>query len=515
MAVRRLTRVVLRRLLIAALALGAILPPAAEADEALAKTVVVVYNETAPESKRLAEYYARRRGIEPSHLVGLACSQDEEIDRDTYDQQLAEPLRRTFERNHWWEVRTGADGQKQVTANSIRFVALIRGIPLKIRFRAIYPGDHPDPDTPYGMKNEAAVDSELAGLGLFSRQISGLLVNPYFRSFKPITDPETDPRLMLVARLDGPAPADVTRMIEDAIAAEKNGLWGWTVVDERATQDPAYKTGDDWLERIVEEAGRLGHPVLVDRRPGLIPSGFPLNNVILYFGWYSEQAEGALADPGFRFQPGAIAVHIHSFSGASVRTADRFWVGPLLRHGAAATAGNVYEPFLGLTPVLDILYDRLINGMTFAESVYASLVGISWMTTVDGDPLYRPFAQNAAASGARSNPWQLYQSLVLRGQGQPDRLAGLLLQQGPKEPLCYEFAGLVLERAGQDNEALQAFLKARRSGRSRDDRLRAFLEALSLLRKQGRTEEATRLIRRDGNEFREDPSRHLLETYGL
>jgi uncharacterized protein (TIGR03790 family) len=509
-----MTLVFLRRLLISALALAAVFPRATEADEGLARATVVVYNEAAPESKTLAEYYARRRGIDPSHLVGLSCSTDEEIDRDTYDQQLAEPLRHTFEQNHWWEVKTGVDGQKQVAANSIRFVALIRGIPLKIRFKAFYPGDHPDPDTPYGMKNEAAVDSELAGLGAFSRQISGLLRNPYFHSFKPITDPETDPRLMLVARLDGPTPADVTRMIDDAIAAEKNGLWGWTVVDERATQDPAYKSGDDWLERIVEEAGWLGRPVLVDRRPGLIPSGFPLNNVILYFGWYSEQVTGALADPAFHFRPGAIAVHIHSFSGASVRTADRFWVGPLLRHGAAATTGNVYEPFLGLTPILDIFFDRLINGMTFAESIYASLVGISWMTTAVGDPLYRPFGENLAASSA-GNPWRLYQSLVLQNQGQPERLAGLLLQQGPKEPLCYEFAGLALERAGQDNDALQALLKARRSGRSRDDRFRAFLEVVAILRKEGRTEEAARLIRREGREFRDDPSRRLLETYGL
>lgn len=509
-----MTRVPLRRLLLSALALAAVfLSRVAEADETLARAVVVVYNEAAPESQTLAEYYARRRGIDPSHIVGLTCSPDEEIDRDTYDEQLAEPLRRAFERNHWWEVKTGADGQKQVTANSIRFVALIRGIPLKIRFKMLYPGDHPDPDTPFGMKNEAAVDSELAGLGVFSRQISGFLRNPYFRSFKPITDPATDPRLMLVARLDGPAPADVRRMIDDAIAVEKNGLWGWTVVDERATQDPAYKSGDEWLERIVEEAGRLGRPVLVDRQPGLIPSGYPLNNVILYFGWYSEQAAGALADPAFRFRPGAIAVHIHSLSGASVRTADRFWVGPLLRHGAAATTGNVYEPFLGLTPMLDILFDRLINGMTFAESVYASLMGISWMTTVDGDPLYRPFGENLAAS-TPGNPWRLYQNLVLQNEGQPERLAGLLLQQGPKEPLCYEFAGLVLERTGQDDNALQAFLKAERSGRSRDDRFRAFLEVLTILRKQGRAEEATRLIRRDGGEFRDEPSRHLLETYG-
>jgi hypothetical protein len=72
--------------------------------------------------------------------------------------------------------------------------------------------------------------------------------------------------------------------------------------------------------------------------------------------------------------------------------ADKFWVGPLIRRGAAATLGNVYEPFLQLTPMLDLFYDRLVNGLTFAESAYAALREVSWMTTIVGDPLYRPFS---------------------------------------------------------------------------------------------------------------------------
>ena len=60
------------------------------------------------------------------------------------------------------------------------------------------------------------MDSELATLGYFRHQISGPMENPYFRSFRPITDPDFDPRLMLVARLDGPSATDVRRMLDDA-----------------------------------------------------------------------------------------------------------------------------------------------------------------------------------------------------------------------------------------------------------------------------------------------------------
>ena len=65
---------------------------------------------------------------------------------------------------------------------SINFVALIRGMPLKIRATVAYAGDRIE-NNQIGGQNQAAVDSELAVLGLYSRQISGAANNPYFQSF--------------------------------------------------------------------------------------------------------------------------------------------------------------------------------------------------------------------------------------------------------------------------------------------------------------------------------------------
>ena len=173
--------------------------------EDLSNATLVVYNPTYPESKSLAEYYAAKRGIPKDRLTALPCSNDEEIDRYEYDRAIAEPLRKHFQEARLWTVEQ--TGEQRVTANKIRYVVLIRGIPLKIRSQAYYPGDNPDRSTPFGASNAKAVDSELATLGYFRHQISGPMQNPYFRSFRPITDPDSDPRLMLVARLDGPAPA--------------------------------------------------------------------------------------------------------------------------------------------------------------------------------------------------------------------------------------------------------------------------------------------------------------------
>ena len=88
-----------------------------------------------------------------------------------------------------------------------------------------------------------------------------------------------------------------------------------------------------------------------------------------------------------------MAYHLHSASATSVRTRTAFWVGPLLAKGAAASFGNVREPYLDLTPHLDIFFRwLLLRGATFAEAGWASERGLSWQTTFVGDPLYRPFA---------------------------------------------------------------------------------------------------------------------------
>ncbi len=78
-------------------------------------------------------------------------------------------------------------------------------------------------------------------------------------------------------------------------------------------------------------------------------------------------------------------------SASSLRGTRGYWAGPLLHRGAAATMGNVYEPYLQLTPQVDLFYERLAQGGTFLEAAYCSQPALSWQTTFVGDPLYRPF----------------------------------------------------------------------------------------------------------------------------
>src|SRR5213592_822997 len=145
------------------------------AEQSLASSTIVVYNKVAPDSPELARFYAKQRGIASDHIVGLTCSTDEEITREEYDANIAGPMRDTFKTRKWWTVRETSEQQTAVMTTSIRFVAVIKGVPLKIKPReSPYPGDQ-STGGPVSSRNEASVDSELASLGLFSRQISGPL----------------------------------------------------------------------------------------------------------------------------------------------------------------------------------------------------------------------------------------------------------------------------------------------------------------------------------------------------
>jgi uncharacterized protein (TIGR03790 family) len=233
------------------------------AEQPLAASTIVVYNKAALDSPELARFYAQHCGIASDHIVGLTCSTDEEITREESDANIAGPLREAFKTRKWRTVRETSEQQTAVMTTSIRFVAVIKGVPLKIKPReGPYPGDQ-SAGGPVSSRNEASVDSELASLGLFSRQISGPLRNPYLQSFKTIGDVD-NPVLLLVCRPDAPKAETVRRMIVDSIATEKRGLRGRAYVDGARETAAGYAVGDQWLAEIPVQLHKVGVPVVYD-----------------------------------------------------------------------------------------------------------------------------------------------------------------------------------------------------------------------------------------------------------
>ena len=133
-------------------------------------------------------------------------------------------------------------------------------------------------------------------------------------------------------------------------------------------------------------------------------------------------------------------MHIHSFSARTLHSATEGWCGPLVARGVAATAGNVFEPYLQLTHRPNLLLRALSQGKTLGDAAYYALPALSWQAVVIGDPLYRPFkvALEEQEEAAGSLPPSLSSYAVIRRANiflnQKNRTAALaVLQAGFKE----------------------------------------------------------------------------------
>ena len=474
-----------------------------------AAATLVVFNTRDPDSRALAEYYAQRRLVPDEQVIGLDCPTEEEITRKQYIDTIEVPLRKLFERKEWWEARAGFGGETEVTGSRIRYVALIRGIPLKIKTTIVPPGpDKPAPPRPnggdpVGGHDEASVDSELSVLGAFQKDCFGIVNNPYYRRFAPILDSAVTAGLLLVCRLDAPTADTVRRMIDDSLEAETCGLYGWAYVDRRSIPESGYKEGDEWLHAAATECWNEGVPVILDNVPAIFPAGFPVTDAALYYGWYEWTLGGGLATSEKPFRPGAVAVHIQSFSAGSLRDPKANWVSPLLSAGAAASLGNVYEPYLDLTAHLDIFNERLLQGFTLAESAYMSMKVLSWMGIVAGDPLYRPFAAAQRGSwrqeaGVDAGPWMALQAELRKGarNGLSQKLYLAKSARETRSAVDYEALGMLQSFYDEPREALNSLEAAGSIYKNPAEAFRTVVERIRILQSIGDKIGALKLIDR-------------------
>jgi uncharacterized protein (TIGR03790 family) len=456
---------------------------------------VVLFNPSFPGSEALATYYAEQRGIPKQQLIGLKTPSGDAISRADFDALIRQPLRQAFIDRNWWTLTTAATGEAplttQVKTANKRVIAILRGIPFRIQpaTAAAKPGE----------ETEASVDSELTVLSLDAPPLAGFIKNPFFKDPLSFALFDQIPGLALVSRLDGPDDATVRRMIDDSLQAETAGLSGRAVID-LALKDGAYEQGEEWLRQTTKLYKERGIPTYVDRNADLIPEHWPLPETALYFGWYRDHVAGVLAQPSFRFAPGAVACHLHSFSAGQLRTPDKQWIAPLLQRGAAAALGNVWEPYLSLTTYFDFFNQRLLEGATLAEAAWAATPGLSWMTVVIGDPLYRPF-KNPLTSRLTDGPardYALFSGLVQRqAAGEPIaelKKTVLRLAEQRNNPKLIEFLALHAWQTGQSNEAIALFDHAADWYAAEADRSRVRLYQAEALNQIGNREAAKQAL---------------------
>lgn len=241
--------------------------------------------------------------------------------------------------------------------------------------------------------SQAAVDSELTLVMHRKYMLAGRMPNrlnprltddPFAASFLPV---------FMVARLDGPTPKIVERMIRDAIATEATGLVGRAYIDARGLKNNSglglYDRDLIQLAHIIREKTDL--PMTLDRRSGLFPPN-SCPETALYCGWYSLKNY----IPAFQFVPGAVAFHIASFEAISLHDPNlNLWCPKLLAAGATATIGPVSEPYVDAFPPPSEFFALLLGGKhCLVEAFFMTKRYNSWRMILLGDPLYRPFAAN-------------------------------------------------------------------------------------------------------------------------
>ena len=407
----------------------------------LAARVVILANSRQADSVRLAGFYAEKRGVPAANIIALPLPETEDITWREFIDQVYSPLQDELYKRGWLEG-TATDlldklGRRRYafTGHHLSYLVVCRGVPLRIyNDPTLLDELNPRRPAPPFNKNEAAVDAELSLLAQSGSEITGMISNPLYANEHPSA---LDAELVVkVSRLDGPTFDSARHLVTSALEGESHGLLGRYYVDFKGP----HPDGDEWLASALTQLQDLGFDGDVDRNAGTFAADARFDAPVFYFGWYAGDLNGPFALPDFSFPPGAIALHIHSFSARTLHSATAGWCGPLVARGVAATVGNVFEPYLQLTHRPNLLLRALSRGQTWGDAAYYALPALSWQAVTIGDPLYRPFkVPLEAQEQARATlPPALAPYAVIRRANlllrQNDRAAALaVLQAGWRE----------------------------------------------------------------------------------
>ncbi|MFN7766523.1 MAG: TIGR03790 family protein [Planctomycetaceae bacterium] len=206
------------------------------------------------------------------------------------------------------------------------------------------------------------------------------------------------PPTLIVSRLDGPSVEIAKRLVNDALAVEKEGLTGKIYIDARgikaSTGPGSYGDYDQSLRelaKLLREKSAL--PVTFDDQQELFQKG-DCPEAALYCGWYSL---GKYV-PAFEWKRGAVGYHIASSEAVTLRDPkSEVWCKRMLDEGVAVTLGPTFEPYLVAFPRPAEFFPLLMTGKLCLGEVFALTNPLqSWAITLVGDPLYNPFRAKPA-----------------------------------------------------------------------------------------------------------------------
>ena len=348
-----------------------------------ARQVVVLVNDLLPESVSIGEYYAQRRAVPKANICRVKTTANEICKWSELRKDILEPLKKFLE-----------------DKPDVLYIVPVWGVPVKTEEENSANDGKGGPEGPVGAmvtgRDYACIDREIELLKT-EHDIDGWMASKVFKADRRLTK---DDGIYIVSRLDGPSPEAARGLVDLALYGEAYGIEGKALVDTRglAGSDGLAGVDSDMKEipGIFTNAGvEFDHddtPEVIDlaTRPSL---GH-------YWGWYTGNALVSKAD--WRFRPGAVGAHLHSFSATQLRRSNQTWTGPLVHHGIAGTCGTVYEPLASGFPYGHIFFERFLNGHTFGEAMTIATMFTSWMAVYVGDPLYQPYAPGLKEKQAKN-----------------------------------------------------------------------------------------------------------------
>ena len=220
-------------------------------------------------------------------------------------------------------------------------------------------------------------------------------------------------RTLMVSRIDAPTLRLAKGLVDTAIEVENKGLRGKIYVDARGLAKPdeqnkanpqvgSYADYDRGLLALAKGVNdQTNMEVVLENTPQLFQPG-QCKDAALYCGWYSL---GKYVD-AFDWTPGAVAYHLASSEASTLRDpGSQVWCKKMLEDGVCATMGPVYEPYLVAFPRPEEFFSLLLRGeLTLVECYSLTTPFDSWMMTLIGDPLYRPFKYRASAPATAKPP---------------------------------------------------------------------------------------------------------------
>jgi len=379
--------------------------------------ILVIANKDRTESGRIARYYCSKRGVPDKNILALplGAKLNDTINRDDYEKQLAEPIRkrlltpeflgkvRCLLTTYGVPIKVGRRGPLRNQQDKLRELkGLVEREKKKIE--QLKQNDSAD-SAEYkqssrrlaqlqlqiarinGKETNASVDSELSMVlfedyDLYRWQPNMLKNDVLGLSF----------RTLMVSRLDGPDDRIATGLIDKAIEAEKTGLKGVAYIDSRGImRNDMYGHFDQSLRDLAILTGlRMEIPVKEERTAKLFAPD-SCRQTAIYCGWYSLKK---YVD-AFEFVDGAIGYHIASFEAVNLRDPNSSqWCPSMLIDGITATLGAVSEPYLHSFPEPRAFFAELYQGHCLVEAYYCTKPFNSWQLLLIGDPLYRPFKNN-------------------------------------------------------------------------------------------------------------------------